>query len=70
MTYDNDHVVHEDRLTLGDLVELANYGDPDEPNSADMFTKEELEGLDESIREAVQDAISQFLMEREARNES
>jgi hypothetical protein len=61
MTYEKDHVIYETKLTVETLVEIADYLN-DEENS--VFTKEEVDRLNDELNDAVQQTIEDFLNHR------
>lgn len=58
MAYTNDHVIFESKMTVESLLEQANYMDEDESAS---FTDEQIDELEKDLKEAVDQAVENFL---------
>lgn len=67
MAYQNNHEIHSSNLTVETLLEIANYGMDDEDQvNAEDFSEGEIDELAESLADAVQSVIEDFLNHRKA----
>lgn len=56
-TYSAEHQILDYHLTVEDLEELTTYGG----DEARSFTRDQVDGLAEALREAISDTITEFL---------